>query len=246
MVMAPGGLTMLHDQSVHRNTQVLRHHALVVKVARAIHARLPQSVELDDLIGVGIVGLIEAISRFNPARGVPFETYARHRVRGAILDGLRAADWVPHSVRRKAQAIERTRKELRDCGGDAPSEQEMARRLGIAVDSFRSLARDAEIRQLLSLDAPVANDNATPLVEQVASDADLEEGIGDGQLRQMLSHAIRGLPERECTAITLYYLNEIPLKEVGRNLGVTESRACQLCSQGIKRLRRRLGRAASA
>jgi len=235
---------MPQPSSVRRNAQVLRHHSLVVKVARAIHSRLPHSVELDDLVGVGIVGLIEAIARYNPSRGVPFETYARHRVRGAILDGLRAADWVPHSVRRKAQAIERTRKELRDSGGDAPTELDIAKRLGIEVESFRSLARDAEIRQLLSLDAPIANDNATPLVEQVASDSDVEDGVGDTQLRHMLVHAIRALPERECTAITLYYIHEIPLKEVGRSLGVTESRACQLCSQGIKRLRRRLSRVA--
>ena len=231
--------TKKHSQS--RNHVVLRHYALVQRIARQIHSRLPQSVELDDLISVGVVGLIESIARYNPSRGVPFDTYARHRIRGAILDALRAVDWVPHSVRRKAQAIEHTRRTLRTVHGRTPTDGEMASRLGIELTDFRNLVRDSEIRQLLSLDAPAANDNPTPLVEQVASDVDLEDSTGDGELRTLVVDAVGKLPEREATAITLYYFHELPLKEVGRHLGVTESRACQLCGQGVKRLRRKLG-----
>jgi len=231
--------TKKHAQT--RNHVVLRHYALVQRIARQIHSRLPQSVELDDLISVGVVGLIESIARYNPSRGVPFDTYARHRIRGAILDALRAVDWVPHSVRRKAQAIEHTRRTLRNAHGRTPTDREMAERLGIELSDYRSLVRDSEIRQLLSLDAPAANDNPTPLVEQVPSEVDLEDSTGDNELRTLVVGAVEKLPEREATAITLYYFHELPLKEVGRHLGVTESRACQLCGQGVKRLRRKLG-----
>lgn len=228
-----------------RNTIVTKHRGLVERIARQIHARLPQSVELDDLVSVGTVGLIESIARYNPSRGVPFNLYARHRIRGAILDALRAVDWVPHSVRRKAQAIEHARRTLRTLHGRAPTEREMAERLGIQLADYRNLVRDAEIRQLLSLDAPAANDNPTPLIEQVASELDLEDDAGANELKQLVIGAVGKLPEREATAITMYYLREVPLKEVGRHLGVTESRACQLCGQGVKRLRRKLGHLAS-
>ena len=234
---------MVHEHRT-RNELVIKHYALVQRIARQIHARLPSSVELDDLVSVGVVGLIEAMARFNPTRGVPFDTYARHRIRGAILDALRAVDWVPHSVRRKAQAIERARRSLRSRGGELPSEEQIARRLGVPVEDYRALLRDSEIRQLLSLDAPAANDNPTPLVEQVSSDTDVEVETAEDELRAMVAGAVQELPEREATAITLYYFHELPLKEVGRHLGVTESRACQLCGQGIKRLRRRLRDAA--
>ncbi|MEM6929104.1 MAG: RNA polymerase sigma factor FliA [Myxococcota bacterium] len=228
-----------------RNAIVTRHYALVQRIARQIHGRLPQSVELDDLVSVGVVGLIESIARFNPARGVPFDTYARHRIRGAILDALRAVDWVPHSVRRKAQAIEHARKALRTQFGRTPTDKEIAARLEIELPDYRNLVRDSEIRQLLSLDAPAANDNPTPLVEQVASDVDVESATGESQLRDLVVEAVRHLPEREATAITLYYFHELPLKAVGKHLGVTESRACQLCGQGVKRLKRKLSHLAS-
>lgn len=226
---------------VARNALVLQHYSLVQRIARQIHSRLPQSVELDDLVSVGVVGLIESIARYNPSRGVPFDTYARHRIRGAILDALRAVDWVPHSVRRKAQSIEHARRTLRTSHGRQPTEGEIAKRLGIELEDYRSLLRDSEIRQLLSLDAPAANDNPTPLIEQVASESNLEESTGELELRGLVLAAVGRLPDREATAITLYYFHELPLKEVGKHLGVTESRACQLCGQGVKRLRRKLG-----
>jgi len=230
----------------HRNAIVTRHYGLVRHIARQIHGRLPWSVELDDLVSVGVVGLIESIARFNPARGVPFDNYARHRVRGAILDALRDVDWVPHSVRRKAQSIERARRALQSRLGRTPTEREVARRLGIELPAYRNLVRDAEIRQLRSLDAPCANDNPTPLVEQGASELDLEESAHRSELRQMVVDGIRQLPEREATAMRMYYFCELPLKVIGKHLGVTESRACQLCSQGVKRLRRKLGPAVAA
>jgi len=220
---------------------VLDHYAMVESVARQIHARLPSSVVLDDLVSVGTLGLIESIDRFDASRGVPFEAFARHRVRGAILDALRAADWVPHSVRRKAQAIERTRRTLSQ-RGQATDEQCVAQAMGLPVTRYRSMVQDAEIRQLLSLDAPAAN-GTSPLIDTVGGEDDLAADTENAELRDLVRTAVSRLPEREQQAIELYYFRGLQLKDVGARLGVTESRACQLCGQGIKRLRKRLAHA---
>ena len=220
--------------------EVLAHYAMVEMVARSIHSRLPSSVQLDDLISVGVLGLIESLDRYDPTRGVPLETFARHRVRGSILDALRAADWVPHSVRRKAQAIERTRRELHRRSGDRPSESAIATRLGMPMERYRSMAADAEIRTLLSLDAPAANDSTTLLGETVSGEADVADEAEMTELWELVHTAVQKLPQRESQAITMYYFQGLQLKQVGAALGVTESRACQLCGQGVKRLRKRL------
>jgi RNA polymerase sigma factor for flagellar operon FliA len=220
---------------------VLEHHSMVEAVARQIHARLPSSVQLDDLVSVGTLGLIESIDRYDASRGVPFESYARHRVRGAILDALRAADWVPHSVRRKAQAIERTRRSLAQRGQETDDDR-VASAMGLPVERYRNMAQDAEIRQVLSLDAPAAN-GTNPLLDTVGGDEDLLGDTETAQLRSLVRDAVSRLPEREQQAIDLYYFRGMQLKDVGAQLGVTESRACQLCGQGIKRLRKRLAHA---
>jgi len=227
--------------SPDRNALVMRHYSLVCRVAKQVHARLPQSVDLGDLINVGTIGLIDCVDRFDPSRGVAFQIYARHRIRGSILDSLRAVDWVPHSVRRKAQAIEEARRALHTTHGRSPTEREMAERLQINLRTYRNLVRDSEVKQLLSLDAPANAENPTPLIEQVASSTDLEEETGAAELRQLVVEGIQQLPEREALALTLYYFHELQLKDVGKHLSVTESRACQLCRQGVRRLRRRFG-----
>lgn len=230
----------MHAHETANKTAILDHYAMVESVARSIHSRLPPSVQLDDLVSVGVLGLMESMERFDASRGVPFTSFARHRVRGAILDALRAADWVPHSVRRKAQAIERARRDLTRRGEDRNDEKAIAARLGLPVERYRSMASDAEIRTLMSLDAPAANDTTTLLSETVSSDADVGEDAEQAELRHLVREAVRQLPERERQAVQLYYFRGLQLKEVGAQLGVTESRACQLCGQGVKRLRKRL------
>ena len=230
-----------------RDKLVLKHYPMARAIASRIHQRLPKAVELDDLVSAGVEGLIEAIDRYDPDRAVPFLTYAKHRIHGAVVDALRSADWVPRSVRRKAERIEVARLKLREDLGRNPTTEEVAAQLEIPVAKYEALLKDSEIRQLLSLDAPSGGENQTPLVEQLA--------VNDG--RELLSRwqneetkiavleAINQLPERERTAITLYYLHEMSLKEVGDVLAVTESRACQLRSAGVKRLRMRLKRGPS-
>ncbi len=220
---------------------VLTHYAMVRAIAYRIHSRLPRSVEVDDLISVGVIGLMESVERFDSTRSVPFEQYARHRVHGAIVDALRAADWVPRSVRRHADRIATARKALLEGKGRDPSPDEMATHLGITGDEYRDLIGASEIRQLLSLDAPMGVDSSTPLVEVVPDgDEDLLTRWQHAEARGAILGAVDSLPERERTAIVLYYLHEMSLKDVGRVLGVTESRACQIAGAAVRRLRMRL------
>ena len=224
-----------------RDQLVMRHYPMVRAIACRIHARLPKAVELDDLISAGTTGLLEAIDRYDASRKVPFETYAKHRIHGAIVDTLRAADWVPRSVRRKADLVDSARKQLSESLGRTPTRKEMATVCHVSVKKFDAIVADSQIRSLLSLDAPMGDGNPTPLVEQVAGDHEdpTNEWVHE-ELRLAMHDALERLPEREKTALALYYLQEMSLKEVGSVLGVTESRACQLCGQGIKRLRTRL------
>jgi RNA polymerase sigma factor FliA len=224
-----------------QQSAVMQHYPMVRAIAYRIHARLPRTVDVDDLVSVGVIGLMEAMDRYDASRSVPFETYARHRIHGAIVDALRAQDWVPRSVRRKADRIETSRRRLHLRHGRAPTVTEMASDLGVSAIKFQDLRRGSEIRTMLSLDAPMASDNTTPLVEQVADDCeDLMSQWQTREVKEAILVAIERLPERERTAIALYYLHELSLKEVGKVLGVTESRSCQICSSAIKRLRFRL------
>jgi RNA polymerase sigma factor for flagellar operon FliA len=197
-------------------------------------------VDVDDLISSAVMGLIEAIDRYDSTRAVPFETYAKHRIHGAVVDALRSSDWVPRSVRRKGDLIEMTRASQTRTQGRSPTRPEMATALNITPAKYDAMVTDSEIRTLLSLDAPVGTDNPTPLIEQVAGTHNLMAKWQNEERKVATIDAIQNLPERERTAIALYYLHELSLKEVGQVLNVTESRACQLCSQGVKRLRVRL------
>jgi len=231
------------QQAQSQRQQLIReHYPMARAIACRIHQGLPRAVDLDDLISAGVEGLIEAVDRYDPSRSVPLKTYARHRIHGAVVDALRAADWVPRSVRRKADRIERTRARLHESLGRKPTRAEMATNLRVPVKKYDAMVKDSQIRPLLSLDAPIGQGNTTPLVEQVPTHDNLLQRWQHRELKEATMKALQRLPERERTAIALYYLHELSLKEVGKVLGVTESRACQLCSQGVKRLRVRLKR----
>jgi RNA polymerase sigma factor FliA len=220
---------------------VMAHYPMVRAIACRIYKRLPKGVDLDDLISTGVMGLLEAVDRYDETRKVPFETYAKHRIRGSIVDSLRASDWVPRSVRRKAELISETTADLTKVLGRTPSEVELAEKLQTSPSRLTKMRRDAQIQALTSLDVPTATENHTPLVEQITNGSDMLKDWEDLELKEELLAAIKKLPDRERTSIALYYLHEMSLKEVGQVLGVTESRAYQLCGQGIKRLRKKLG-----
>ena len=213
-------------------------------IARQTHARLPKGVALDDLVSAAVMGLMDAVDRYDASRGVAFKAYAKHRIQGAVLDSLRATDWVPRAVRRRADTLTRARTLLRARLGREPSATEIGGYLGLDGEAMQSLLRDANPQPLLSLDAPLEDDGSA-LGDLVPDDVTPEHTLQEKERRTLVAAAIEQLPERERVALVLFYFREVPLKEVGAVLGVTESRACQLCSQAVKRLQGRLLAAAA-
>jgi RNA polymerase sigma factor for flagellar operon FliA len=224
--------------AVDADALVLKHAELVKRIAYHLAGRLPAQIDVDDLIQAGMVGLLEASANFAPDRGATFETFAGIRIRGAMLDALRKLDWAPRSVHRKARAAEEALRDVERELGAAASDGAVAARLGVAVEEYQRIVRDAASSRLLSLDELTDGDEA--------SDSIADGGVGplgevtDGAMRQALARAIGELPEREKLMMSLYYEQELNLKEIGAVLGVTESRVCQLHGQALARLRGRL------
>jgi RNA polymerase sigma factor for flagellar operon FliA len=224
-----------------RNDVITEYWPLARSIALRIHRRLPRQVDADDLIGAAVIGLVDAVDRYDGKRSVPFKLYAQHRIHGAVIDALRSDDFVPRSVRRRSDDLDRTRTQLKASLGRDPSRDEMAATMEVSAERFDHLTSTSQIPTLTSFDAP-ATDEAGALSERITDDHDPESTIGDDDMKRRIVGLLDTLPEREKAAISLYYLHELSLKEVGAVLGVGESRACQLCSQGMKRMRKALGR----
>lgn len=224
-----------------RDRLILEHHGYAVGLARKMRSELPPVLDVDDLVGVAVLALFDTVDRFDPALGVPFRAYARTRIRGAILDAVRAADWVPTSVRRKATKVERAKERLAERLGRAPRRAELADELELHVTEFDALVTGSEIRPLLSLDAPVGEDDKSMLSERVSLDDTMtDDALIVTEQLGAVREAVSKLPPRERKAVELHHYRGWKLHEVGRALGVTESRACQLCKQGAARLRKQL------
>ncbi|MFI0473522.1 RNA polymerase sigma factor FliA [Halomonas sp. HMF6819] len=221
---------------IQHSEMVNQHMPLVRRQALALQVRLPASIELDDLIQAGMVGLLEALGRFDAAQGASFATFASQRIRGAMVDELRTRDWLPRSVRRSARAMDESVRRLEQSLGRAPEESEIARDLDIPLDEYQQLLADTNSGHLLPFEE-LLEEGGEPVQESL--NAPFEELL-DGQQRETLIAAIEALPEREKLLMALYYQEELNLKEVGAVLGVTESRVSQLHSQAISRLRARL------
>ena len=221
-----------------RNELATIHHSLVGKVARRLLRKLPAHVELDDLIAMGMLGLLEAADRFDPGRGEKFEAFAEFRIRGAMLDGLRSRDSLSRDMRRVSTELKRASAELVNQLGREPSESEIATHMGISIEQAQ--ARRAK----LSGWSVVGFDDAGPaFLEQTAdhSAADpCESAVRREFFGQMVDH-VELLPEKMQQVLALYYCEDLNLKEIGHVLGVTESRVCQLHGEATKRLRSSLG-----
>lgn len=211
---------------------------LVRRQALSLQVRLPASIELDDLIQAGTVGLLEALSRFDASQGATFATFASQRIRGAMMDELRTRDWLPRSVRRSARAVEAAVRQLEQRLGRPPEEHEIAAEMEIPLSEYQQLLHDTNSGQLLPFEALV-EERGEPAAGQGAQRQPFEQLL-DNQQRERLVAAIGELPEREKLLMALYYQEELNLKEVGAVLGVTESRVSQLHSQAVSRLRARL------
>ena len=214
-----------------RNRLVLRYSPLVKYVAGRIRPGLPQSVDMSDLLSDGVLGLMDAIDKFEPERGLQFQTYAVPRIRGAILDGLRATDWVPRAVRTKIREIERAQATLEARLGHTPDDRELASELAISVGELRELYTKASYTGVAYLDEVGMGEELAPTLT-----LDTE----DDEMRDALVQAIRTLPERDQIIVTLYYFEQLTLSEIGQVLGITESRVSQLHTRCALNLRTKL------
>lgn len=226
------------DQS-ERDRLVMAHVPLVRALAHRLAQRLPSQVETSDLISVGVIGLIDAADRYKPSLGVPFDAFARRRVQGAMLDSLRELDWAPRSLRRMRRDLDATIASLRHTLGREPDEAEIAKAMQMSPRDYeRTLEqlRTLEIGVLRPLDAP--GSDGTTLIELCV---DPGEGaaaqLERSELRRLLGEALAQIPERERQVLALYYEQELTLAEIGRVIGVGESRVCQIRSQAFARLR---------
>ncbi len=213
---------------------------LVKRIAHHIMAKLPASIELDDLVQAGMLGLIEAASHYDESRGASFETYAGIRIRGAILDEVRKSDWTPRSVHRRYRSITEAIAELQSESGQHPGDQQIADHLEMPLEEYHAILRDSASCRLFSLDQPFADSDRT---QEVASSdhAEPDDALEEIQFGDRLAAAIEKLPERERMVLSLYYQRDMNLKEVGAILEVSESRVCQIHGQALLRLRAKLG-----
>lgn len=216
---------------------------LVKRIAHHFMAKLPASVEVDDLIQAGLIGLLDAARNFDDGLGAQFETYAVQRIRGSILDELRSADWVPRSVRKNMRRIENATAELEQRLSRSPTETEIALRMDVPLPEYQQMLQDARGHLLLHYEDFHGDDEGSDFFDTLVTDAGRRgplDVIEDAGFRRHLVDAIDALPEREKLVMGLYYERELNLKEIGEVLGVTESRVCQLHSQAVGRLRGRM------
>jgi RNA polymerase sigma factor for flagellar operon FliA len=216
---------------------------LVRRLAHQMIAKLPANVEVDDLIQVGMIGLSDALSRFDAAQGVQFETFATQRIRGAMLDELRGSDWMSRGNRRQQRSIEAAVHKLEQKLGRAPHESEIAKEMGMSLPEYQELLGKVRGTQLVYLEDMAGDDGDDDYLDRHVPPDEEANPLGqlqDRRMREALVEAIKNLPEREQYVMSMYYEHDMNLKEIAAVLGVTESRVCQLHSQSIARLRVKL------
>jgi RNA polymerase sigma factor for flagellar operon FliA len=226
-----------------RNALIKQYQPLVRRLAHHMMAKLPANVQVDDLIQVGLIGLSEALTRYEAAQGVLFETFASQRIRGAMLDELRGNDWMSRGSRKSQKEIEQAMRRLEHTLGRTPLESEIAADMGMNLADYQSLLGKVRGTQLVYLeDMARGNDEDDSFLDRHVGDSEADPAnmLQDHRLRQALVAAIKNLPEREQYIMSMYYEKDMNLKEIAAVLDVTESRICQLHSQSIARLRAKM------
>jgi len=227
-----------------RNELILAYTPLIKYIAARLAARLPAQVSLDDLISCGIIGLIDAINKFDVSKNVQFKTYAEFRVKGAMLDELRALDWVPRSIRRKTTDLEKAYADIEKQVGRPATDEEVAETMGLGLDDFYKLLDETKSVSFMDIEflrQKTTEANDPTLAETFAmDDRDPFTAINLAQIRELIANAISDLPEKEKLTVALYYQDELTMKEIGEVLGYTESRISQMHSKAMFRLRAKL------
>ena len=229
----------------NREEVIKRYSPMIKYVANRIAMRLPPHIEVDDLISVGVLGLMDAISKYDSSRGAKFKTYAEFRVRGAILDELRALDWVPRSIRQKASAVEKVVRSLESKLRRLPEDDEVAKEMDMSLDQFYRTIDETKSVPVFSLeDLGIAKESGEQqsLLDCLAgkADADPQTQIRLIELKEIIAKAIDTLPEKERLMVSLYYYEELTMKEIGAVLDITESRVSQIHSKAVLHLRAKL------
>jgi RNA polymerase sigma factor for flagellar operon FliA len=235
-----------HYQAREREQRIIDYLPLVKYLASRMQARLPAHVELSDLVNYGIIGLMDAVDKFDPGRGVKFKTYAELRIRGSILDGLRELDWVPRSFRRRQRELERAYRNLECRLGRSATDEEVAEELGISLDAYFEMLDSLKGINLGQFEL-LERDTEESFIEYIP---DKEENsptfiLERKEIQKLLAQCIDCLPDKERLVLSLYYYEGLTMKEVGRVLEITESRVSQLHSKAVLRMRARVQAALS-
>ncbi len=235
------GIAMYVETKGSEHDELVTCHAQLVKrIAYHLMSRLPPSVQADDLIQAGMIGLLEAARNFDKSQGASFETYAGIRIRGAMLDEIRRTDWTPRSVHRKARQVAEVVREIENEKGRDARNHEVAEAMGISLIEYHRILQDASGCRIFSFEDPgsMADSSESCIPQQPNQPL---ENLQNEDFKKGLAEAIAGLPERERLVMALYYDEELNLREIGEILGVSESRVCQIHGQALIRLRARMG-----
>jgi RNA polymerase sigma factor for flagellar operon FliA len=226
--------------SSDQNSLIERHVGLVKRIAYHLVSRLPPSVQVEDLIQAGMIGLLEAARNYNPKQGASFETYAGIRIRGSMLDEIRRSDWTPRSVHRKVRMVSEAVREIENDKGRDARDHEVAEALGMDLNEYHQILQDAAGCRVFSIEDPNFLSEDTDSSGPVETSQGPLEMLQNEDFQHSLSESIAGLPERERLVMSLYYDEELNLREIGEVLGVSESRVCQIHGQALIRLRARM------
>jgi len=238
--MTPMAAYARQSAAGHDAWLVEQHLPLVKRIAHHLSARLPEHIQVDDLIQSGMVGLLEAVRNYESGHGATFETFAGIRIRGAMLDEVRRHDWTPRSIHRRAREVAEAIQAVERREGREAQDSEVAEYMDIPLESYHRILRDAGAQRLLSLDEPGGVESDT-LIERLADSAPaVDERLQREDLQRELARAIDTLPERERLILALYYDETLNLREIGAVIGVSESRVCQIHGRALLRLRAKL------
>ena len=225
-------------ENLGESDQIIRHASLVKRIAYHLLNRLPPTVQIDDLIQAGMVGLLEAASNFDADMGASFETFAGIRIRGSMIDEIRRSDWTPRSVHRKFRSVTEAIRKIENESGEDAKDADVAMALGISLSEYHQILIDSSSSRIYSIDT--MEENTQDAAMPSSSEQTPEDAFSHGEYHQQLAESIRLLPEKEQLIMSLYYDDELNFREIGEILDVTESRICQLHGQALLRIKSRM------